>query len=393
MQSIIKLPTNLQREIINFLKSLPTLYDGESQRAFLCQIGLEQQLQEQLSIGKPVGEFVPLLVSTLLKYGTHHDGQHVLEATLETAKNYVGQDRREECEQLLHALRVILAETHNEGRELQQGICFVLMPFKDRFNEYYQKIINPAIAEVGLEPLRADEIYSVHYVMTDIWKYINSAKILIAELTTQNPNVLYELGLAHAIGKPVILISQTLDDVPFDLRVLRVILYNTTDPDWAIDLKKNIVNTLQELLTCTSIEDDTFPIKAFNVSTLKRNILNSLSNLLTEEEFESDSAYYWKGYFLMDFEEYEKAISCFKKMIDKDPNNDEPFYEIACCYAKLGQRSEMLEYLGKAIEMDHENSNEALHDQDFEKYKSDKDFRKLVFFLITAIIKLNLAHK
>jgi len=47
--------------------------------------------------------------------------------------------------------------------------------------------------------------------------------VLLADLTGKNPNVFYELGLAHALAKPVILIAETLDDIPFDLRALRVI--------------------------------------------------------------------------------------------------------------------------------------------------------------------------
>jgi hypothetical protein len=62
--------------------------------------------------------------------------------------------------------------------------------------------------------------------MQDVWLYINQAGIIIGDLTTRNPNVFYEVGLAHAIGKKVILITQNMDDVPFDLRALRCIVYS-----------------------------------------------------------------------------------------------------------------------------------------------------------------------
>ena len=58
------------------------------------------------------------------------------------------------------------------------------------------------------------------------WKrLINEAKVIVADLTERNPNVFYEVGLAHAIGKEVILLAQSVEDIPFDLRHLRTIIY------------------------------------------------------------------------------------------------------------------------------------------------------------------------
>ena len=68
--------------------------------------------------------------------------------------------------------------------------------------------------------------------MEQVWRGISAAKVLVAELTTKNPNVFYELGLAHALEKPVVLVTSNTDDVPFDLRHIRVILYDQTDPFW-----------------------------------------------------------------------------------------------------------------------------------------------------------------
>jgi hypothetical protein len=64
--------------------------------------------------------------------------------------------------------------------------------------------------------------------MGDVWSAINAAIFLIADCTGRNPNVFYEIGIAHAIGKQTILISQTIDDVPFDLRHLRIVVYEYT---------------------------------------------------------------------------------------------------------------------------------------------------------------------
>jgi hypothetical protein len=78
---------------------------------------------------------------------------------------------------------------------------------------------------------------------------LNRAKVPVAELTGRNPNVLYELGLAHALHKPVVLISSNEADVPFDVRHVRVIYYELTDPFWGEKLiakvAENIVSAIK----------------------------------------------------------------------------------------------------------------------------------------------------
>lgn len=124
--------------------------------------------------------------------------------------------------------------------------CFVLMPFKEPFNAYFSKIILPAIEDCGLYAVRGDSLFRPSTIMDDVWGGIRASKVLIAELTERNPNVFYELGLAHALSKPVILISQSMDDVPFDLRSIRVILYDKDDPDWGAGLKKSISAAIRQ---------------------------------------------------------------------------------------------------------------------------------------------------
>jgi len=104
------------------------------------------------------------------------------------------------------------------------GKCFVMMPFKTPFDIYYTTIFKPAIKAANLEPIRADDLFRPSVIVSDLWNMVQNAHVLLAELTTKNANVFYELGLAHAIGKPVVLVSETMDDVPFDLQQLRVIL-------------------------------------------------------------------------------------------------------------------------------------------------------------------------
>ena len=111
--------------------------------------------------------------------------------------------------------------------------CFVIMPFANPIGGYYELIYEPAIKKTGLTPIRADtDIFGTGKIIEQIWAGLQRAKVLVAELTGRNPNVLYELGLAHALHKPVVLISSNEADVPFDVRHVRVIYYDVNDPFW-----------------------------------------------------------------------------------------------------------------------------------------------------------------
>jgi len=128
--------------------------------------------------------------------------------------------------------------------------CFVMMPFAEPLGGYYSTIYQPAIKKAGLSPVRADtDIFGTGKIIDQIWSGINRAKILVAELTGRNPNVLYELGLAHALRKPVVLISSNEGDVPFDVRHVRVIYYQMADPFWGEKLiakvAENIVSAIK----------------------------------------------------------------------------------------------------------------------------------------------------
>jgi hypothetical protein len=128
------------------------------------------------------------------------------------------------------------------------GSCFVLMPFSEPFNTYYKSIIKPAVNNAKLDSLRGDSLFRPSPIMADIWQMIQEAKLLVAELTGKNPNVFYELGLAHAIGKPVVLLSETIEDVPFDLQSLRVIIYDKDDPTWGSKLKTKLTKSINETI-------------------------------------------------------------------------------------------------------------------------------------------------
>lgn len=105
--------------------------------------------------------------------------------------------------------------------QIDLKLCFVLMPFTEDWSErVYRKYIRENIDSMGLQCLRADNLTG-QIIIEDIWTKINQAAFIIADVTNRNPNVMYELGIAHTIGKPVILITQNVKNIPFDFKHLR----------------------------------------------------------------------------------------------------------------------------------------------------------------------------
>ncbi|WP_370601109.1 hypothetical protein [Pseudomonas nitroreducens] len=127
--------------------------------------------------------------------------------------------------------------------------CFVMMPFANPIGGYYSAIYEAAIQKAGLIPIRADtDIFGTGKIIDQIWRGINESKVLVAELTGRNPNVFYELGLAHALNKPVVLVCSNEHDVPFDLQHIRVIYYDVNDPFWGSKLIDKIAENILSAL-------------------------------------------------------------------------------------------------------------------------------------------------
>jgi len=138
-----------------------------------------------------------------------------------------------------------LAPRFNRLRFRQkQKHCFYLCPFTEPFNTIYSDHAKPAIERSGFAVERADEIFGTQPIIEDIWEGINSSQIVIADVTNRNPNVMYEIGMAHTVGKPVVIMTQNIEDVPFDLKHHRCIIYSYT-PKGCASLEEKISGTLR----------------------------------------------------------------------------------------------------------------------------------------------------
>lgn len=126
-------------------------------------------------------------------------------------------------------------------------LCFVAMPFAPQFRLVYNDAIAPAIAASGLTSRRADDISQPGAILTQIWNSLLQARLVIADLSGGNGNVLYELGLAHVLGHEAILLTQDINNVPFDLRHQRTIVYGMQG-DGLDALRSSLTTAIQSSL-------------------------------------------------------------------------------------------------------------------------------------------------
>jgi hypothetical protein len=124
---------------------------------------------------------------------------------------------------------------------------FVVMPFTDEMGRVYAQSIKGAVEGLGVSCGRADDFYRSSQIMDDVWSGIVHADCVVADCTGRNPNVFYEIGIAHTLGKQVLLLAQATEDIPFDVNHLRFITYEPTDEglaDLATELKTTIARIL-----------------------------------------------------------------------------------------------------------------------------------------------------
>lgn len=100
----------------------------------------------------------------------------------------------------------------------------VMMPFAAEFNDTYGAI-KSACKAVGLQAVRADDIWSNSTFIQDIFQLIYCSRIVIVDFSTRNPNVMYETGIAHTLGRHVVPITRRIEDVPSDLQHHRALVY------------------------------------------------------------------------------------------------------------------------------------------------------------------------
>jgi hypothetical protein len=126
--------------------------------------------------------------------------------------------------------------------------CFLVMPFSYAWSNDVHRILAGACKALSVQAVRGDDVFTPTDILADIWKSLNTADFVIADITGRNPNVLYELGIAHTLAKPVLIISRNAGDIPIDLSTRRVILYGQNEENWQADLELKVAQAISEII-------------------------------------------------------------------------------------------------------------------------------------------------
>lgn len=121
------------------------------------------------------------------------------------------------------------AAVKNVRVSTQQPICFVVMQFTEEYNALYSDVIKKTCEEFGYQVIRGDDFYHSGLIIEDITRSIRESTLVIADVTPDNPNVFYEVGFAHGMGKTTILLSdRKRDKLPFDISGFRMLFYDNS---------------------------------------------------------------------------------------------------------------------------------------------------------------------
>lgn len=134
----------------------------------------------------------------------------------------------------------------NDPEQIESVLVSAMMPFSSQFDQVYTAL-QQVSEQYGLRCRRADDIWENPAVMQDVVSLIDKSRIVICDCTGRNPNVYYEAGIAHTLGREVILITQVGSDIPFDLRHLRYVAY-LNNSEGLQDLKSKLKQRISALV-------------------------------------------------------------------------------------------------------------------------------------------------
>jgi hypothetical protein len=206
---------------------------------------------------------VAMILERLVSAGVLvYDGKYqVSEKWLEMARTMrVSLSALDELSQFNTTVVQPFFATSNRRHPLDPVDVFVAMPFDESIRPIFDDHIKKVAQGLELVARRGDDFFTSGSVMDEVWAAIVEARVVIADCTGRNPNVFYEIGIAHTVGKPVLLITQHNEDVPFDLRHIRFLKYSYTPrgmQEFEVILQKMLRETLfgeQDMLASALIQ-------------------------------------------------------------------------------------------------------------------------------------------
>lgn len=214
--------------LLDRLTALPCLFMQEGTRdevAYVGQINRARLVGNEVSFEYAVhAEVPPLRNSTIYANRLALDMPH----DFEFSRNHWAVKDVDLYRFLLGAVRPRRQRPNvfqiPEHENIEPTLASAMMPFDAGFDDVYASI-RQAADNAGLRCRRADDIWEHAAIIQDVVALIDRSRVVICDCTGRNPNVFYEAGIAHTLGREVILITQNANDIPFDLRHLRYIPY------------------------------------------------------------------------------------------------------------------------------------------------------------------------
>ncbi|MBR8844535.1 hypothetical protein [Pseudoalteromonas sp. JC3] len=184
-------------------------YDEEKRRVEM------EKLRE--SFEKRIYDLTERLISREDRW---RDVNHLVFDSKANNRNFPAKTERAKYSSFLSA-----SGLNDSDYEVEGDLVFVITPFNEKYDSDYEQI-SKVCNEVGLRCIRGDEQFIKGDILSHILKHIVKARLVIANINGRNPNVFYELGIAHALDKPTLITSKTVEDIPFDLRTQQLVIYN-----------------------------------------------------------------------------------------------------------------------------------------------------------------------
>jgi ActR/RegA family two-component response regulator/CHAT domain-containing protein len=169
-------------------------------------------------------------------------------------------------------------------RDAMSRFAFVVMPFAEEYKDIYEDAVKRTVETKGLDCKRADDFRDPSWIMDDVRRCIDRAQFLIADLSGRRPNVFYEVGMAHALHKTVILLTQDPNDVPPKLKGIRYIRYQDS-AGGKEELERSLAQTLDSLRRKNFFSRPVFPQETDLVDPKRCLVLTTLADPIRKEAY------------------------------------------------------------------------------------------------------------
>lgn len=149
--------------------------------------------------------------------------------------------------------------------------CFVVCPIGDEgtdirksSDQLFNYILKPICDECDFECIRVDKINDNDSITETILDYLKNSDLVIADLSSHNPNAFFELGYRNALNKPIIQMIKDSEDLPFDVKTIRTINYKLDDLDYVAQTKNRLKQTIENLKFSDTFNDSEEDKQDFN---------------------------------------------------------------------------------------------------------------------------------